>query len=72
MKHKINSLKAALPAFTLVLTLMGGIISPRTSSDYAELLPQQPPAEIEQSKLDTEECPQPLSDMDSSRTQTYA
>lgn len=69
MKRKINSLKLPISALTLALALMGGILPSCTMPGYPEPLPQQVPAEEEQSKLDMKEGVQPLSDLDEPRRQ---
>lgn len=63
MKRKINTLKLIIPALTLTLTLMGNIILPCTASGNSHSLPQQRPAETEQSAPNPGEGLQPLTDL---------
>lgn len=72
MKHEINSLKLTIPALALALALMGDIVPPCTASGNPGILPKQPPVVGEQSGPDMEKGVQPLSDIDDSKTQTYA
>lgn len=72
MKRKINTLKLIIPALTLTLTLMGDIILPCTASGNSYSLPQKSPVWTEQSWPDMDKSVQPLSDIDSSKLQTYA
>ena len=70
MKYNLINFKLTIPTLVLSIALLGGIVASDTASANITSLPQQFPVEAEESRPNTEDNLQPLSDLDNKNKQS--